>query len=164
MRDALTNISISDRTDFDVLKEEANRMLSLSIAEIGDLRDCCDCFINRGQPKANLLVCAKPHLVLWVQFGVHPYWPAKLLKVNKKGHPLEVQFFGEFTSAAVAYTDCYLYTKTDPNDFVSDHTKEDFCKAIDVSRLWICRSKIHFKADLIRNKALIKNSKIIQFV
>lgn len=115
------------------MKKLAKRILNASTAEIEDLRNCPDCYINRDQANPAAVVCAKPHLVLWVKFGGHPYWPAKLLKVGKDNSPLEVHFFGEFSSAAVTYTDCYLYTYADPNSFVGDIKKVHFLKAIDVS-------------------------------
>lgn len=129
-------------------------MLMESIAEIDDIRNCCDCYFNRDQANAVVMVCTKPHLVLWVQFGEtfeqknflcvsgliyyilitgdHPWWPAKLLKVGKGVNPLEVQFFGDFSSADITYTNCYLYSHEDPNVWCSDTKKKNFYRAIGV--------------------------------
>lgn len=119
--------------DFKDIKKEAKHLLNESVGQIDDIRMCCDCFYNRDQPNAVEMVCAKPHLPLWVRYGYHPWWPAKLLNVGKGKCPLEVQFFGEFSSASVTYTDCLLYSYGDPNIWCFDLKKEKFNQAIDVN-------------------------------
>lgn len=107
-------------------------MLNESIAEIEDVRNCADCYFNRDKSNAVVMVCTKPHLVLWVKYGEYPWWPAKLLKVDKGDYPLEVQFFGDFSSACVTYTDCYLYSHEDPNVWCGDTKKQGLYCAIRV--------------------------------
>lgn len=76
--------------------------------------------------------------------GDHPWWPAKLLKVGKDRNPLEVQFFGEFSSAEVTYTNCMLYSLEDPNKWCGDIKKKEFYKSIHVS---VTLSSINIKTN-----------------
>lgn len=115
------------------MKTEAKSMLNQCIAELADMRKCCDCFFNRDIPNAVELVCAKPHLALWVRYGDWPWWPAKLLSVGNDNYPLEVEFFGDFSSASVTYTDCLLYSHADPNARSDDAKDTKFYGAIDVN-------------------------------
>lgn len=108
------------------------RILDESIDEIDDIRNCGDCYFNRDQPNAVVMVCSKPHLILWVKYGEYPWWPAKLMKVDKGDSPLDVRFFGDFSSGSVSYTDCYLYSHEDPNIWCGDTKKERFFEAIKV--------------------------------
>lgn len=153
-RFSCTNLFSDDHNDLKNLKKEVKCMLNESIAEVDEIRSCCDCYFNRDRPHSVTMVCSKPHLVLWVQYGEtfgekiilnqcinvhflsiggHPWWPAKLLKVGNGDNPLEVQFFGEFSSALVTYTDCYLFSNEDPNVWCSDTKKQFFNEAMKVS-------------------------------
>lgn len=64
-------------------------MMNACIAEIEDIRNCCDCYSNLHDSKAVVKACSKPHIVLWVKYGAFPWWPAKLLKIDKGNYPLE---------------------------------------------------------------------------
>lgn len=109
-------------------------MLNKCTEEVDDIRNCCDCYFNRDQPKSILLACSKPHLILWVRYGKHPWWPAKLLGIGNGRFPLEVEFFGEFSSAEVTYTDCLLYSPEGPNTvWCNDSKNELFRDATHVS-------------------------------
>lgn len=117
------------------LRNNAKTLLNRCLDEVSNLKNCVDCYIHQEEQNPIEMVCSKPHLVLWVRFGGHPYWPAKLLKIEKGQKPIEVQFFGDSTGASVAYADCLLYSTSDPNIWCSDRKKEAFFKALVVSKL-----------------------------
>lgn len=117
----------------------AKKLVDASKYEISDLKGCRDCYINRGDEDLFLEVCSKPHLLLWVRFGGHPYWPAKLMNIGKGPRPIEVQFFGEWSQADVTSSSCLLYSSGDPNEdlWCSDVKRNKFNKAVNV--------RFHFK-------------------
>lgn len=131
------NLIISDkdktgRQQYVDARNCAESLLGICIEEISTLKYCGDCYMNVGQPNGFTFVCSKPHLLLWVKFENHPYWPAKFVAVKKGPNRIHVQFFGEYTVADVSYQDCYLYSKEDPNEWCTTHQKGLFQEAVNV--------------------------------
>lgn len=108
----------------------ARKLLENAQIEIGLFLKCVDCYVNKTVDAC--FVCTKPHLVLWAQFDVYPYWPVKVLSVDDAASTLEVYFFNDYTSATVSYDNCYLYCDRDPNDYITDQYKNDVKMAIKV--------------------------------
>lgn len=139
----ISNSNSEHEINFKDIKKEVKSMLDDCIDAIAEVRKCCDCYFNRDQPNAIELVCSKPHLVLWVRYGNHPWWPAKLLSVGNGKYPLEVEFFGDFSSATVTYTDCLLYSYVDPNTWLGDVKDIKFYQAINVNKFIFQKNFLH---------------------
>lgn len=84
-------------------------------AEVKDLTLCGECYIRSQQEDAFEAVCTQPHLVLWIKYSTYPYWPAKLLKIH------------------TSRNDCFLYSKEDPNFYLTDQYKASIRAAAEVS-------------------------------
>lgn len=132
----------------------SRRLLKKCYAEIKELKHCGDCYLN-GTDNV-LSVCTKPHILLWVQYGIHyfiwsfstksaiffftlpcigiyPHWPAKLLQVNDRSvGPLEVLFFNDNESGQTNYSNCYLYSKEDPTKHLTDQYTAKIATAMKV--------------------------------
>ena len=103
-------------------------------AEVKDLSLCGKCYIRIQEEDAFEAVCTPPHLVLWVKYSTYPYWPAKLFRIHASRKRLEVHFFKEYNWANVSYDDCFLYSKEDPNVYLTDQYKASIRAAAEVSR------------------------------
>lgn len=103
------------------------------IGEIEDLKYCVDCYITVDATKS-LFVCSKPHLVVWVKYGSWPYWPAKVKSIDDSDStPIEVCFFDEnHDTALVTYSDCYLFSKDDPNEYLTEQYKKEIQASMEV--------------------------------
>ncbi|XP_055326801.1 MYND-type zinc finger-containing chromatin reader Zmynd8-like [Sitodiplosis mosellana] len=105
----------------------ARNLLKSAEKEIDLYRKCPECYVNNNVDI--YLVCSKPHLVVWAQFDIYPYWPAKILNIYDASRTLEVFFFNDHTSAIVSYDNCFLYCNHDPNDYMTGQYKDDIRKA-----------------------------------
>lgn len=113
-------------------RDSARKWLKKSIEAIDILRPCGDCYVNAYKCDVTL-VCSKPHLIIWAQCEEYPYWPAKIKKVGEGLLPISVDFFGDATTASLAYSKCYLYSKEDPNDYLTGQYRENIRIAMKVS-------------------------------
>lgn len=103
--------------------------------EMESLQKCADCYVNNNIDA--FLVCSKPHLLLWAQYDIYPYWPVKILSINEASKTLEVFFFNDHTSADVSYENCFLYMNEDPNNYITDQYKDDIKKAMEVRSIYL---------------------------
>ncbi|XP_055306341.1 MYND-type zinc finger-containing chromatin reader ZMYND8-like [Sitodiplosis mosellana] len=84
--------------------------------EIKSVKKCVECYSNANLHPTDwvIMVCTKPHLVLWAKVGKSKgYWPAKCMLID--GRMVNVRFFGENTEANVPARRCFLYSKTNPS-------------------------------------------------
>lgn len=112
----------------------ARKLLENAQKEVDLFRKCPDCYVNNNVDA--YFVCSKPHLVLWAQFDIYPYWPAKILSVDDTANTLEVYFFNDYTSATVSYDNCFLYCDQDPNDYITDQYKNEVKMAVKVRHIY----------------------------
>ncbi|XP_031637336.1 protein kinase C-binding protein 1-like [Contarinia nasturtii] len=118
--------SIRNTKDKQLICGKVTEFLKKCEEDIDILKNCGDCYTHIDDSRDNPnLVCSKPHIVLWVKYGEYPYWPAKLLRIEKKVErdPLLVFFFQERTIGNVSYSNCYLYSREDPNLYLTDTYK-----------------------------------------
>lgn len=61
-----------------------------------ELETCPDCFRNTIQkPKTYFSeTCRRPHTLVMARVAGHPFWPAKIVDINKQNHEADVRFFG----------------------------------------------------------------------
>lgn len=114
-------------------RDVVEKWIKNCIIAIDSIKTCTDCYLKNNSSD-QLSVCSKPHIVVWVQYGIYPYWPAKLLSTNySESNPIEVIFFDENKETGlVKYSQCYLYSKEDPNDYITDEFQNDIQLAKEV--------------------------------
>lgn len=122
------------KAQFQELHEKARNYLNHCTDELSEMKLCGDCYINLEKENAFIMVCSKPHLVLWVKYKKYPHWPAKLKKIVDGRNALEVQFFGDHTTAKVSNDSCFLYSKEDPNIYCNDKHKSSIREAVNVRK------------------------------
>lgn len=119
------------------LRDSARTWENECIEAIEELRPCGDCYVFFEKIKSEVvdinIVCSKPHLIVWAQCGEYPYWPAKVARIEKTKFPVRVHFLGHNSEAPVTYSNCYLYSKEDPNEYFTDEYKERIKTAVEVS-------------------------------
>ncbi|XP_055326792.1 MYND-type zinc finger-containing chromatin reader Zmynd8-like [Sitodiplosis mosellana] len=152
---------VREKNSFAEVRDNAKMLLTKCVEEIDELKQCGDCYMNDVNGHQALRVCSHPHLVVWAQFSKYPYWPAKLLQIGKGNkQPLEVYFFGDNEIANVAYANCYLYSKEDPNEDLPDQYKDTIKESMNEAAKYIARVEekfgpFHFappKTKLFRGK------------
>lgn len=133
-----------------VALKQAKDLFQECVDHVFVLTTCRECYLRKELSVDNFtMVCSVPHLVLWVKYATYPYWPAKLFKLHEGFHqkkPLEVYFFKEYTSARVAYGDCYLYSKEDPNYYCTEQNQSAVRDAVEVR-------DIHFQISQFIDKS-----------
>ncbi|XP_031637462.1 protein kinase C-binding protein 1-like [Contarinia nasturtii] len=122
------NKADEDKKQLAETREIAKKLHQNCIEEVKEFMLCGDCYIRREDENAFTQICSQPHLILWVKFESYPYWPAKLLKVNKGR--LEVYFFKDHNTACVLPNDCFLFSKEDPNVYCTSRFKADVQVAV----------------------------------
>lgn len=114
------NCCIQHATDNDV--QTAITSLELYVdEEIASVIDCTQCFTNAYNHRDDgfVLVCQRPHPVIWAQSSGFSYWPAKAMRANK--NQLRVRYFGDHTNDVVPFGKCYKYSTEPPTKaFKSD--------------------------------------------
>lgn len=116
------------------IRNTAKNLLKNAEEQIPFFRKCAECYANKKEDIH--LVCSKPHLAIWAQFDSYPYWPAKLLSVDKATKKFEVYFFDDHTTESVLFENCYLYRNKDPNTYITDEYKDGVKKAMDVRPIY----------------------------
>lgn len=101
--------------------------------ELYDISLCAECYERKCMGVENVItdVCSVPHLVVWAKLEEYPYWPAKVVAVNKK--KVEVIFFGQHDTASICYTKCKLFSKQSPNAELEGQYGKDFYESYTVS-------------------------------
>lgn len=112
----------------------ANEMYHLCCTEISDMKLCAECYMRCGLvgDTGFVSVCSTPHILLWVRFSIFPYWPVKLISIGEGPKPIKVRFFEEYTEADIAISDCFLYSKEDPNEWITNNYKDRVTNAVQV--------------------------------
>lgn len=74
--------------------------------EASELEVCPDCFSNfYVYPKTWFSeVCKHPHPLVWAKLKGHPFWPGKVVQVNRIKKEVDVRFFGAHDKAWIPYS------------------------------------------------------------
>lgn len=104
-------------------------LFELCHRDVNSIRKCAECFEHWIIDPNNyfVLVCSKPHLIVYAQVEGFPYWPSKVMSIN--GNVANVAFFGDHTQADVPAKKCILYAKRNP---IQDATLSDYNSALEV--------------------------------
>lgn len=123
----------NEKKNLITLRDSAREWEKECIEAIEYLRPCGDCYVDIEKFDITY-VCTKPHLIVWAQCGEFPYWPGKVKSIEKGKLPVRIDFFGDVSTAPVRYSNCYLYSKEDPNVYITDQYKENVKIAMEVSQ------------------------------
>ena len=78
------------------LTKNAKEVLKAAQTKLYELETCPDCFRNFHEKPSSWFseVCRRPHTIVWAQVRGHPFWPAKMVDINKQTKAADVRFFG----------------------------------------------------------------------
>ena len=79
------------------LTQTAKTMLKVCRYETSEIEVCPDCFMNsflRRNENWFCEPCRTPHTLVWAKMKGYPYWPGKVLRIDKHKQ-VDVRFFGE---------------------------------------------------------------------
>lgn len=85
--------------------------------EIQNLILCPECYKNAFiDPENSFMVpCQVPHILLWTNCDQYGYWPAKLMKYDDN-NMVFVRFFGDYTNACIASSNCFIFSREIPEN------------------------------------------------
>lgn len=92
---------------------------------------CPECYdnANKNPEKYFVNVCKSKHEPVWAKIYGYPYWPAKVMHVNKTGKKIlsyDVQFFGTYEiGRAVPYDQIKKYSVKHPNNYLNTKYQKD---------------------------------------
>lgn len=103
--------------------------------ELYDIELCAECYERKCMGIENVItnVCAVPHVVVWAKLEGYPYWPAKVVAINKR--KVEVIFFGQHDTASIPYTRCRLFSQQSPNTELESNYEREFHDSYTVSTI-----------------------------
>lgn len=128
----------------------AKRLEQFCKKEIYDIEMCVDCFERSNTEKEWFTqVCDPPHLLVWARESSRsPFKPAKVIGVGGKlSKKIDVRFFGNHDMADVSPTDCYLYSKVNPNTRADEKTMLALMKSLEVS--WYFLKNTEIQIDIL---------------
>lgn len=121
------------------VKSAVHSLSELCDRNVNSIKTCAECFEHwLDNPNDYfVMVCSRPHLIVYAKAEGFPYWPSKVLffvkrkkKLNFylkkkkktfipkvmsiKGNTANVAFFGDHTQADVPVNKCILYAKRNP--------------------------------------------------
>lgn len=109
------NCLIKHRSDRTIVKA-ANDIPTIIKGEIKKIVSCRQCYENAYNSDESMsMLCAPPHLLLWVDCGRYGYWPAKLMHFEDEDH-LTVRYFGDLTESTVKSTSCLMISRVIPEN------------------------------------------------
>jgi hypothetical protein len=78
------------------LTNNARGFVKIAQNKLYELETCPDCFRNGiEKPKTYFSeLCRRPHTLVMSRVQGHPFWPSKLVDINKQTHEADVRFFG----------------------------------------------------------------------
>ena len=117
----------------------AKRLEQFCKKEIYDIEMCVECFERSNGPNNAswfTQVCTPPHPIVWARISHHPFKPAKVIGLGSKvvaKSKIDVRFFGDHDMGQVSPTDCYLFSKGNPNQRCNEKTVLELMKILEVS-------------------------------
>ncbi|XP_022252733.1 zinc finger MYND domain-containing protein 11-like isoform X2 [Limulus polyphemus] len=89
-----------------VMADMARQMLRDCIYDLGEIRQCHDCYRMSNEKLDKFWFCQPcnpPHELVWARQKGFPYWPAKIIK--QKNETYDVRFFGGYHQRAIVDSD-----------------------------------------------------------
>ncbi|XP_031622721.1 zinc finger MYND domain-containing protein 11-like [Contarinia nasturtii] len=114
------------------------RLEKFCIKEVYDIEMCAKCF-DASNTEENWFaqVCSPPHILVWARESGHrPYKPAKVIGSTSETK-IDIRFFGDHDRALVPPTNCYLYSKQNPNHRSDDKTRMELIKSLEEVDMYI---------------------------
>lgn len=104
----------------------AKRMEEFCEKELYDIEVCGECY-HRSNTKQEWFteVCDPPHLLVWARTPGFPYWPAKVIAATGAQNKIDVRFFGQHEMCNAYADDCLVYSKTIPNERLSNRKQRE---------------------------------------
>ena len=98
------------------LTKNANYFFKVAKTEMGELEVCPDCFKNYYQFNKTYFIetCRSPHRLVWARLKGHPFWPAKLVRVDATKREGDCRFFGAHDRAWVPFDSIFLLSEQYP--------------------------------------------------
>lgn len=99
-----------------VLTKNANLFWKVAKNEASEIEICPGCFMNfYVYPKTSFTeVCSKVHTLVWARLKGHPFWPAKIFRVDFDGKKVDCRFFGAHDRAWVSFDAVFLLSEVYP--------------------------------------------------
>ena len=99
-----------------VLTKNANYFFKVAKTEMGELEVCPDCFKNYYQFNKTYFIetCKSPHRLVWARLKGHPFWPAKLVRIDAAKREGDCRFFGAHDRAWVSFDSIFLLSEQYP--------------------------------------------------
>ncbi|XP_055306126.1 zinc finger MYND domain-containing protein 11-like [Sitodiplosis mosellana] len=96
------------------VKNVVDTLTELCHRNVNSIKTCAECFEHWLNDPSNyfMMVCSRPHLIVYAKVEGFPYWPSKVMSI--KGNMANVAFFGDHTQADVPVNKCILYAKRNP--------------------------------------------------
>jgi hypothetical protein len=128
-----------------VLTKNANLFWKVAKNEASEIEICPGCFMNfYVYPKTSFTeVCSKVHTLVWARLKGHPFWPAKVFRIDFDGKKVDCRFFGAHDRAWVSFDAVYLLSELYPGNKPKGGSKSKFDAAMAEMNSYI--SKINDK-------------------
>ncbi|RWS07781.1 protein kinase C-binding protein 1-like protein [Dinothrombium tinctorium] len=91
------------------LTKNAQYFFKVAKNEMGEIEVCPNCFRNfyTYHDKWFIQPCQKPHALVWARLKGHPFWPAKVVRLDKAKNEVDARFFGAHERAWVPIDSCF---------------------------------------------------------
>lgn len=103
--------------------------------EMYDIEMCHECYLRSNTVTEWFTdVCNPPHLLVWARISGHHYYaPAKVFGLsNTTVKRIDVRFFGDYLMASILPTDCFIYSKLNPDQKSDEKNHLKLLKCLEV--------------------------------
>lgn len=99
-----------------ILTKNAKYFIKVAANEMSEIEVCPDCFSNfYVYPKTWFSeTCSQPHTLVWARLKGHPFWPAKVVRVDREKKESDCRFFGAHDRAWVSFDSIFLLNEQYP--------------------------------------------------
>lgn len=99
-----------------ILTKNAKYFIKVAANEMSEIEVCPDCFSNfYVYPKTWFSeTCSQPHTLVWARLKGHPFWPAKVVRVDREKKESDCRFFGAHDRAWVSFDSIFLLSEQYP--------------------------------------------------
>ncbi|XP_031638048.1 centrosomal protein of 131 kDa-like [Contarinia nasturtii] len=113
------NIKILGRISLASLCDIAKNLVAYCRAQVENIeKGCAECYENQHKHTKmwQLMVCSKPHIVLWTRgLNCRKYWPVKLISLVNGDQFKVIRFDGDNSDFVnISAENCYLYSREAP--------------------------------------------------
>lgn len=103
--------------------------------EIYDIEMCHKCYLRSNTVDEWFTeVCNPPHLLVWARLnGHHFFTPAKIFGwANTTMKRIDARFFGSHEMVSISPTDCFLFSKVNPDQKTDEKNHLKLIKCLEV--------------------------------